>query len=55
MVQIQNKDKFDYGMFNMTKQRSYIAADFYSVLDSEKMAELKASIASYSLLHRDKN
>lgn len=43
MVQMQNRDKFEYGMFNMTKQRSYIAADFYSLFDFEKNKELLVS------------
>ncbi|KAG6461434.1 hypothetical protein O3G_MSEX012619 [Manduca sexta] len=38
-VQVLNQESYQYGMFHMTKQRSYIALDFSSIFDTQNYAE----------------
>nr|UXP72050.1 esterase [Manduca sexta] len=40
-VQVLNQESYQYGMFHMTKQRSYIALDFSSIFDTQNYAERK--------------
>ncbi|CAK1541491.1 unnamed protein product [Leptosia nina] len=38
---LQNKEKYTYGMYNMTKSRSFNVIDFTSVFNNERPEELK--------------
>ncbi|XP_063389080.1 fatty acid synthase-like [Cydia fagiglandana] len=40
-VQIHTRDNFTYGMFNMTKARSYVPVDVMEIFESRNMGQLK--------------
>ncbi|XP_063541568.1 fatty acid synthase-like [Cydia strobilella] len=40
-VQIHTRDNFTYGMFNMTKARSYVPIDVMEIFESRNMGQLK--------------